>query len=203
MRDTSASTLVNGDVCEERHTGHVSQCPKTCSRVAVLVDDDGPALVQAGACGLEPEAGGSWASPGSKEDHVRLDTRAVGDLDGSSRPGAEDPGRFCTGAHVDSVRTEGRPDELVHPSHLTGDEVHRAFEDGDLGAHAGEELAELDAHRAAADHEHPAGDVGERGRLPIRPHLCRLESFDRWADGLSLTGCTPSRRTRRRSAPAR
>ena len=74
--------LVLGDVGEDRHAGRLSERPEACSRAAVLVDDDSPALVQTGACGLEPEAGGPRASPASKEDHARLDARALGDLDG-------------------------------------------------------------------------------------------------------------------------
>jgi len=51
----------------------------------------------------------------------------------------------------------------------------------DVRAEAGEELAELDSYRFAADHEDAAGDFPQRGGLTVCPHrhvLCALDGRD-------------------------
>lgn len=169
---------------EQGHPGHVTERPEPVSCLAVLVDPDGAVLVDPGAHGVEPEARSAGTPTGGEEDHVGVDASTPLELDGGLRPGAQDPAHLDAGAHIDPVGFEGGAGELTHPGMLAGDEALGAFEDRDPGAHAAEELAQLDAHRAVADHRHRAGDLGQGGGLAVRPDLGRLEPLDRWADGL-------------------
>jgi hypothetical protein len=58
------------------------------------------------------------------------------------------------------------------------DEPAGPLDDDDLRAHPGVELAEFDADRAAADQQHPAGDVTHVGGLPVGPHRHAVQAVD-------------------------
>jgi hypothetical protein len=50
------------------------------------------------------------------------------------------------------------------------------FDDRDRGAHARERLAELEADRAAAEHQQPARQLGDAGGLAVRPERRRARA---------------------------
>src|SRR6266511_4621679 len=73
------------------------------------------------------------------------------------------------GADVDAVAAQVAGEEVTDPRLFPVQQPGAALDDGDLGAHAGQKLAQLDADRAAADHHHPAWDVAQGGGFPVGP----------------------------------
>ena len=71
---------------------------------------------------------------------------------------------------LDAVGGERLGERLAERRGLAGEQALRALDDRDRGAHARERLAELEPDGSAAEHEQPARDLGQPGRLAVGPH---------------------------------
>src|SRR5581483_11185585 len=122
---------------------------------------------------VRPAAGGD-------EQPLRLDRLAVrepkyhvvtwavlGSLDGDA------------GAHVDAVLREGLADELARLLVHAAEEPWAVLDHGHARADAREELRELRADGAAAEHGERPRYLLDRGRLDVRPVLDAVEAVDR------------------------
>src|SRR5581483_10191328 len=159
--------LVLADVGEERDAGDVADRPHALAGAAALVD-------------LDPRASDRQPEPlepldvrpaaGGDEQPLRLDRLAVrepkyhvvtwavlGSLDGDA------------GAHVDAVLREGLADELARLLVHAAEEPWAVLDHGHARADAREELRELRADGAAAEHGERPRYLLDRGRLDVRP----------------------------------
>jgi hypothetical protein len=78
------------------------------------------------------------------------------------------------GAHVDPVERERGGDALAERPRLTREQALGALHEDDRGAHPRDGLRHLDADGAAPEHEQPARDLAQAGRLAVGPDPVEL-----------------------------
>jgi len=104
------------------------------------------------------------------------------------RAGRRAEARGDPGADGDTLRGQRLGGQLADARVLPVDEPARPLDDGDLRTHPAVELGELDADRAAADQQHPGGDVADVGGFPAGPHRHLVQALDGRADRLGSGG---------------
>jgi hypothetical protein len=157
---------------------HRLSCSRAARYAGVLgdlvqqdVDGDAGADGQGGL--VDPLAGQRRDGPGAGQDAAVT----VGEQ-------PECPARVAFGADGDAVGGQRLFRQRTDAGILPVQESAGPLDDGDLGAHPGVELAQLDAGRAAADQQHPGRDVAHVGGLPVRPHRHLVQAVDVRADRL-------------------
>ena len=128
-----------------------------------------------------------------QQDLVALGGRPVVELD-DVRPVGPGPGLRALRSHAGADRHAVAPDRLRHrlrvPGGVRGKDPRTGLDDRGRHAEAGEDLAELDAGRAATEDEQAARQHARERGLPVRPRVRRGEALDRW----HLRASNPSRR---------
>ncbi len=107
-------------------------------------------------------------------------TVAGGDVEPNALVRALDTARCRLDEDANSVLLEARPEQRSGIGIETRQQVAVVLDDRDVGAHAPEELRQLDTDGSAAEHEEAAGDRARPDRFAIRPVLDLREAFERW-----------------------
>src|SRR6202035_596934 len=168
-------------VGEWHHPCHIADRPHALRGPAALVHLD------ATRAGLDPhrlkaQALDPRAAPGGDEQLARAHLLAVGQCHSASIALAAHRFGASPEAQIDSVLPQGLRDQLRDRRLLAWDQPLLCVDEGDVTAEAREELAELDAHGPASQHDHAVGQLGHRGGLaggPVAGLRQPLERRDR------------------------
>ena len=144
-------------------------------RAQPLVDLD-PARRGLDAELLETEPLDVRPAAGRDEQALGLERRAVGQVELDARLDPLDPDAE---AHVDALLAEQLRDQLAGLGMDAPEQVLAALDDRHPRAHAGEELRELGADRAAAHDDEALRHLVRPRRVAVRPVLDRVEPVDR------------------------
>ncbi len=158
--------------------GHVADRPNAFGGAAAFVDGDALG-VRLDADRFQADALDAWRPAGRDEQLLPADLLAVAQRDHALA--VLEVHSFGAGveAHVDAFLSQDVEDEGADRRVLAVDQVVCALHEGDLDPEAAEELAELDADRAAAE-DHDARRQGlERRRLAVGPVAGVCEAVDR------------------------
>lgn len=107
------------------------------------------------------------AATGAEHDHIRDNGAAVVEVDPAAAIVGVHGGDLGAGADVETVFAELGGGQFADAGVFAVEQAGPALDEGHLGAHAREELAEFDADGAAADHHNSVGDLTQGGGLPV------------------------------------
>jgi hypothetical protein len=127
---------------------------------------------------LQPEVGRGRPAPDADQQLVAREFAVVLEPERDRSVRAGGGCRTTLEQDLDPLRFERLFQLLARERLLAAEEARAALHDRDLAPEAAESLRELDAGRAAAEHEEPRRDARGLGGLPIRPRHRVGESFD-------------------------
>src|SRR5205085_611644 len=171
-------SLVLGHMCERHRPGHVPDRPHAVPRAAALVDlDSSLAGFDPGVLETAREAG---AAPRGDEQLLAAHHLAVRERQLALAIRALHRLGLDIQSELDAILAQRRLEQLAGCALLAFYEVRSALDDGHLDPEPAQELAELGAHRAAAENHHALRQLSELGRFTVRPIAAVVESLERW-----------------------
>ncbi len=135
-----------------------------------MVVDPHEAAVPRDAELLEPEPVHAGLDAGGHQRPLRAQLLAADERDGDSVALRADALDARVGAHGDSLLRERALEDAAHLLVLAGKQMGQELDDGDIRPVGAEQVRELDADRAAADHHQRRGRLAQRQRFAARDH---------------------------------